>query len=219
MTHNEKVQDPLKPIDQILEADERQRLFNGSLNDNHRSLSDIALNDSVPLNVKQLFETAKNLSLYSWFVYRFHQVSEMVAFSALEMALRERYILENPIELSDKKRKVPTLYGLMQHAKKEQWIKNEGFPSLYARAKYLAEDKKAHHKMLTHDFDKEPSMSIDEPTEQEIQESLAELDMVSAVSDNAHKIRNNLAHGASTLHPGSVSRLYSTAEIINQIYP
>ncbi len=97
MTDRNELQDPLKPLDRIYEPDERQISFTASLEDRHAALEEITLSDAAPLDVRQLFETAKNLSLYSWFVYRFHQVSELISFSALEMALRERYLLENPI--------------------------------------------------------------------------------------------------------------------------
>ena len=188
------------------------------LEDHHSNLASIILHVDVPKDVKQLFETAKNISLYSWFVYRFHQVSELIAFSALEMALRNRYLKENPLD-PDLKQRPPTLYPLLQYARNEKWITNKGFPSMCERAKYLAEHKKAMIKMQTHDFDKEPSMLIEEPDEDEISEALASLDMVEAITSNAHKIRNNLAHGSSNLHPNSVSTLRTVSEVINQIYP
>jgi hypothetical protein len=215
--NEEEVQDPLKSLDKVLEPDIRQKNLVGSLEDRHTELSLIQLNESVHLEVKQLFETAKNLSLYSWFVYRFHQVSELVAFSALEMALRELYLKQNPKDPTSKKRD-PTLFPLLQHAKKEGWITNDGFPSLYKRAKHLAEQEKAMAKMKEHDFVKEPSMSIDEPSEDEITEALSKLDIVSEITDNAHKIRNNLAHGSSTVSPSSVYTLSIISEVINQLY-
>ncbi len=48
----------------------------------------MALNESVPDDVRCHFETARNLALYSWFVYSFNVVGAMHAFSSLEMALR-----------------------------------------------------------------------------------------------------------------------------------
>lgn len=219
MSEIEELQDPLKPLDQICEPDERQASFISTLEDNHAELNNIILNEAVPIDVKQLFETAKNLSLYSWFVYRFHQVSELIAFSALEMALRERYLAENPVDAKSKKKRTPSLYGLMQHAKKEKWLKNENFPSLYTRARHIAEENKMMEKMKSHDFDKEPSMPVDEPTDVEVKEALESLDMVEAITSNAHKIRNDLAHGSKILHPNSIWTLQTTAEVINQIYP
>lgn len=135
---SEEVQDPLKELEEIYSPDERQKYFQNALEDIHEELRSIALSDAVPLDVRQLFETSKNISLYSWFVYRFHQVAELVSFSALEMALRGRYINENPIDPKSKERP-PTLYQLMQHAKNAGWINNEEFSGMYGLARDHAE--------------------------------------------------------------------------------
>lgn len=50
----------------------------------------ITLVSSVPEDVRSHFETAKNLALYSWFVYPFNVVAAMHAFASLEMALRTK---------------------------------------------------------------------------------------------------------------------------------
>lgn len=217
MTIDESLQDPLKPLDQIYNPDDRQAFFLGTLEGRHAELQSIILKDAVPLEVRQLFETSKNLSLYSWFVYRFHQVAELMSFAALEMALRERYLSENPID-SNSKKKPPMLYDLMQYAKNEKWITNEGFSNLYTLARHHAECNKIINKAKTHDFESNPEMPIDEPTEEEIQEELANQDGVNAIAKNIHKIRNDLAHGSSRVNPNSISRLRLHAEIINQIY-
>lgn len=216
MSNKKEVEDPLKSLDQIYKPDERHEHAVYTLDDTHAELSNIVLNDSVPIDVRQLFETAKNISLYSWFVYRFHQASELIVFSALEMALRARYAIENP-DVPDKKYPFG-LYNLLQHAKSEEWITNEGFPSLYERAKTFAKDKKRINIMKTHDFEKEPSVTVEEPSIEEIEDALSEIDMVGAITNNANTIRNNLAHGSRTLHPNSVSTLFTTSEVINQIF-
>src|SRR6266849_4150437 len=124
----EEVQDPLKPLSEVYAPDARQGHFMGTLADAHAILTAIALHTGVPINVRQLFDTAKNVSLYSWFVYRFHQVAESVAYSALEMALRER---AGFVEWTGPAApRPPTLRPLLDQAKKEGWIRNESFLSL-----------------------------------------------------------------------------------------
>lgn len=218
MSDKEKLQDPLKSLDQLYEPDERQKFFWGTLEDRHENLSKIILNDNVPIDVRQLFETAKNLSLYSWFVYRFHPVSELISFTALEMALRERYLSENPPKANSKSHHL-NLYKLLQHAKDKKWIVNEKFQSIYRRAKHQAEYEKMLKMAEEHDFEKEPSMPIEEPNEEEIKSVMLGIDIVKAITENAHKIRNNLAHGSSNLNPNSITTLRTNAELINQIYP
>lgn len=219
MIDRDEPQDPLKPLDQIYEPDERQLSFAASLEERHAALDEIVLNEAVPLDVRQLFETAKNLTLYSWFVYRFHQVSELVSFSALEMALRERYIAENPIDKKSKNTRPLSLHNLLQHAIKESWITNEGFSDNYQVARHNAEFDKMIEKSKTHGFDKEASMQVSEPSEVEIAKALSKMNRVKTIGENAHKIRNNLAHGSKMLHPNSISTLRINADVINQIYP
>ena len=77
MKKSEDVEDPLKSLNEICSPDPRQKHFTGSLSDRHHILSEINLHLGVPVDVRQLFETAKNLCLYTWFVYRFHQVAEL----------------------------------------------------------------------------------------------------------------------------------------------
>ncbi len=53
-------------------------------------LEDIRLNDTAPESVRSHFEIARNLLVYSWFVYSFNVVAAMQAFASLEMAVREK---------------------------------------------------------------------------------------------------------------------------------
>ena len=50
----------------------------------------INLDKKVPDEVRNHFETAKNLALYSWFVYSFNVVAAMHAYASLEMAVRTK---------------------------------------------------------------------------------------------------------------------------------
>lgn len=50
----------------------------------------IRLNTTVPEDVRSHFEVARNLAIYSWFVYSFHEVAVMQAMASLEMAARSK---------------------------------------------------------------------------------------------------------------------------------
>ena len=50
----------------------------------------IRINNTAPESVRSHFEIARNLVLYSWFVYSFNVVAAMQAFASLEMALKAR---------------------------------------------------------------------------------------------------------------------------------
>jgi hypothetical protein len=56
----------------------------------YSQVENIRLNNNVPKLVRSHFETAKNLILYSWFVYTFNAVAAMHAFASLEMAVRTK---------------------------------------------------------------------------------------------------------------------------------
>ncbi len=50
----------------------------------------IRLNATAPEDVRSHFEVARNLAVYSWFVYSFHEVAVMQAMASLEMAARAK---------------------------------------------------------------------------------------------------------------------------------
>jgi len=93
------VQDPLKPLDRISHADPRYDGSPGKLKLAHARLDALQLHQGVPMHVRQLFETAKNLSLYSWFVYRFHPIAQLIGYASLERALKERLARERGVDV------------------------------------------------------------------------------------------------------------------------
>ena len=67
----------------------QQRKLN--LSDIYKSVELIDLGERVPDDVRSQFNVAKNLAIYTWYCYSFHQISELKAFSTLEMALRRKF--------------------------------------------------------------------------------------------------------------------------------
>lgn len=118
--------DALKPFDQILEPDSMQRGFalynretgvsrDRTLKDHYSGIESISLMQSVPESVRQQFDAARNLFLYSWFVYSFVPIAQLQAFSSVEYAIRIKS--GKPLMLTK---------GL-ELAIKEHWIKDSGF--------------------------------------------------------------------------------------------
>ncbi len=62
-----------------------------TLDDVHNNVSCIELKEEVPDEIKSQFNIAKNLHVYSWFSYSFHQISEMKAYSTVEYALKDKF--------------------------------------------------------------------------------------------------------------------------------
>lgn len=116
----------LKELNNILKPEIRSNLFTvtnlrtgdarkAELEDFYAIVSSIKLIESVPEDIVSQFNVARNLALYTWYSYPFHQISELKAFSTLEFALRHIY---------PKKR---GLANLISHAVKDGYIKDVGF--------------------------------------------------------------------------------------------
>src|SRR3989442_202664 len=54
----------------------------------HGIAAQYPLDASVPEDIRIQWDTARNLWLYAWHVWRFYAVAEMHAYATLEMALR-----------------------------------------------------------------------------------------------------------------------------------
>src|ERR1700676_2796305 len=210
----EQVEDPLKQLSEVPEPDPRHAQLGIGLAGIHASLTVLVLADRVPVNVRQLFETAKNVALYSWFVYRFHQVAELVAYSALELALKERAgFMEG---LGADAPRPPGLKALLERAIGEGWLKNDNFASWRGLATEHARMSKI-ARLIQEKPDQEGHI-VDDPTEEEIAAAIPEIDMVQILLRSVPLLRNQLAHGSSTLSPRSLVTLTRISEAINQLF-
>jgi len=93
--------EPLKPRDEIFSPAMINR-YRGNLDHSTGIISQmtldsvydevetIDLNSSAPESVRTHFEIARNLLVYSWFVYAFNIVAIMQALASLEMAVRQK---------------------------------------------------------------------------------------------------------------------------------
>jgi hypothetical protein len=122
--------DQLKALADICTADSRQTNWvilnseDGStrpltLNDHHARIQQIVLDPGVPEDIRQHMETAKNLALYSWYVYRFTPVADLHAYAAFEWALRIR------LEIPDDQ--TPSFKRLLSDAVSKALLKREDF--------------------------------------------------------------------------------------------
>jgi hypothetical protein len=123
----ERIADTLKMFDEVLESDSRWGAFvlrnretgairNLTLRDRYSDIEAITLATAVPEAIREHFDTARNLLLYSWFVYRFIPVAELHAFSTVEYALRIKSGRPNSM-----------LKELFKLAIEKKWIKDSGF--------------------------------------------------------------------------------------------
>lgn len=168
-----------------------------TIEDHWRGIAALALHEAVPNVIRVHFETARNLVLYSWFVYRFQQVAEMHAYASVEYALRQRAGLP----LRGRK---PNLRVLLGRAVAEGWIRDEGFRRFREVAARRAEYEEMEAIV----------------TESELDPNRAEAwCYVRVLANVLPEFRNNLAHGSAMLAPSGKRTLALCCDLINQLFP
>lgn len=205
------VSDPLKPLDQIFKKD---RDFSGgaTIEEHHKRLAAIFLHEGVPEEVRQIFETAKNISLYSHFAYRLHQPAELMGYAALEKAMRLRADTDAPDLMA--KRRVDW-WEIIARAAEDGWFRQEELSGPRAVAVHRARQRKFFDSLLEGD----EAIKLPEPTEAEILTELKSMGGINGKLNAARELRNFLAHGSVGVSPSSVGTLALTAELINQLFP
>lgn len=194
----------LKPLDEIYEPDVRQRhmarinIATGEavplqLADLHGDISKIVLSGTPPPDVVTLFDRARNLYVYSWFVYDFTTPARSQAYATVELALRER--LSAAGTPPNKRR---GLRRLLKDAMKRGWLKDGGFPHIQHPVA-----PEPHEAFQRRSFDPEGTEYCKM--------------LLKAMSD----LRNDLAHGSPFLvgSGGSLGVFEVCAAIINQLFP
>ena len=217
MSDENEVQYPLKPIDGMLERDVDYPQY--SLEVLHEALSSAQLSEQVPLKVRQLIESAKNLVLYSYYAYMFNQAAEMTGFIAFEMALRIKAQEESPEMFWNKKKEkevVPTLHDLINKAVDLGWIAENKFEDSSDRARRNLESQYRYEILRSGicagDF------TLLGPTEEEIEEEVQGMDFVSGMLHAGRSIRNGIAHGKSGFGPEGLSSVVQHIKLINQLF-
>lgn len=198
--------DTLKPLEEVTAPDARWAHFVHlnpvdltfkpiELPDRHTAIAAINLLDSVPEDIREHFETAKNLLLYAWFVYRFIPVAELHAYATVEMALKERARRESLATRNLKR--------LLETAIERGWIIDDGFANVRREREAMAEEQAWRLELGT------PVT----PEEKDAQR------YCKVLLDTMPYLRNDLAHGSKTLHPGGIGTLALCADLINQLFP
>ena len=189
------------------------RMQHQSLPDRSQLIESFNLVASVPQSVQIHFETAKNLYLYAWFVYRFHMVAEQYAFSTLELALRER-LLEIGLVSSDR---LPGLSAMLKLARSKGLITNERLVRRNDWTMRIAQRRYKHSEMRRMIEDGISQLAIDDslavPTAEEFN-----FDWIGHFIQHIPVQRNSHAHGTTSLYPNVLWTFEIVAELINQLF-
>ncbi|WP_455387579.1 hypothetical protein [Petrachloros mirabilis] len=181
------------------------------------------LSESAPGNVRALFDIARNLYLYAWFVYEFHNVAEQQVFACLEMALRERLKNEMPLpeEYWSNKRpdRSPTLKPMLRYVIDKGYIKNEGFRTWRDRGITRARERYESERFREMQDKGLESIDLDYSEIVVTDEDLAGMDYLSIVLGYISEFRNKYAHGSDILHTQVLHSFEVVSEIVNQLFP
>ncbi|MBI3432961.1 MAG: hypothetical protein HY018_12215 [Hydrogenophilales bacterium] len=197
--------DILKPLEEVTEPDERWANFGYpnpvdfsfrpvALPERHAAIVAISLTPSVPEYIREHFETAKNLLLYAWFVYRFIPVAELHAYSTAEMALKERARKESL--------RAKTLAPLLKIAIERRWIVDEGFSNV-----------RREREAMDQEWEWRRQLGVSSTPEELDAQRYCKM-----LFDSMPYLRNDLAHGSKTVRPGGLGTLAICADLINQLF-
>ena len=219
----------LRPLAFVCEPDPRSTAFGRidpttgtariiELSDHYEAIAPLTLHTGVPEDVVQQFETARNLYLYAWFVYRFYVVAEHHSLACLELALRDRLKDEISAGKIDYKGKRPTLQPLLKYAVEQGMVRNEGFETWRNRGVIRSRARARMEKLQEMSEKNLEEMTWDESDIEVTPEDL-DWDYATILVEFLPKLRNEYAHGSTNLHNLTLNSIQIVSEIINQIYP
>ena len=169
-----------------------------SLDDHYSAIEAIRLAPTVPEDVRQPFETARNLYLYAYLVNQFLMVAELQVRVSVEFALRERAKQEKMSV-----RKNAGLAYLLGMAIRRRWILDDGF----ARFQMNEEIRRHNREVWPEVFEDLP-----EPLRNDSQR------YCKILAESFPKIRNVLAHGSNMLYSTVLGSFEIAADLINQLF-
>lgn len=160
------------------------------LEDFHRAADSIRLHASVPEPIRDHFQTARNLIIYSWFYYPFNITAQLSAYTSVEFALRTK--------TKDRKTRFSVL---LKKAVDKGWISDRGF-SIARRRKQAIQ-----------------RMNEGMPPKFQTPEPAMVREYCDVLAKTIPSLRNSLAHGTTMLHEQGASHVRICAELINQLFP
>tara|TARA_R110001583_G_scaffold191671_2_gene357305 strand:+ start:20 stop:547 length:528 start_codon:yes stop_codon:yes gene_type:complete len=116
----------LKDIDDLTKLDKKHELLsrvNGylpNIEKMHKVISQEKLNAEVPNDIQGQFNVARNMALYTYYLYALAPEVQLKTYTIIEHALR--------VKANSKKRLM--LRNLLELAIKNEWIKDKGFRHL-----------------------------------------------------------------------------------------
>lgn len=197
--------------------------------DRYEAIADLRLVSRVPEQVRAHYDTARNLYLYAWHVYRFHVVAEHQALASLEMALRltlgqraivdgEGAFVHSSTQGSKKRSSRPAgLSQLMSMAARLGIITNDGLTRRAQWAQRLAEERRSIDQIQFMERNGLDRMDLPDTPAVPTAEELA-LDWLQQFVEGLPRLRNEYAHGSQMLHANVLRTFQIVCDLINQMW-
>lgn len=208
--------DLLRDADTALNADPRTHAMT-SLAEYQHEIAKFQLVDAVPHDVRVHFETAKNLYLYAWFVYRFFPVAEKHALASLEFALRLRLAPLFPTEFGSEAKHAGGLLRLLKRARRKQLISNGGLRATRRWALHIARERVSNEAMRKL-IDTGAEYVEYEAWDVEPEPGDFSSDPLGMFLEALPGIRNDYAHGSATLHSSVLGTYEIVCDLINEMH-
>lgn len=206
----------LKPFKEMFSFDDRQWFFVGNPREIHRQIEAIELDEDVPDEVRETFDLARNLGVYSMAVYNFNRLTPLIGFIALEKALKN--VAKDRAPDLFRGNRQPMFSKLINRALNEGWITEEGIGDREGIARARVLDKKLAESATRMKRDGTDKDEVEDPTQDEIRKEMTEMEVIKQICSSAKELRNGMAHGELPLQPNSWTLLHRTADLINQLY-
>lgn len=180
------------------------------------------LDSKVPEDIATQYDTARNLYLYAFHVYRFYNIAQQQLYSVLELSIKEcigEEKLKKYIKSKQRNGRGPRagLSIYMQYLKDHQLIVNSDFPMWHNRNKLEAENvyREKISKLM-----EEKNLQEYEWDDSEIDESQFDVkwDYVAMLCKTLPGIRNSFAHGSKSLYNDVLRYFQDISIIINNMY-
>lgn len=189
-----------------------------SLELQHAEVAGLELSPQVPERIRIAFDTARNLYLYAWHVYRFYPAAEMQALSALEAGLRLALPARLPPQYQKPHRPVPMLRGLLRYAVTEGLVRNEGFRRWHQRAEEQARQRQRMEQLIRMEQEGLTELVVDPSEPVEVTGQDREWDLAALLPESLPSRRNAHAHGDGPLSRQVRGTLELVGEILNQVF-
>ncbi|MGV8825306.1 hypothetical protein [Methylibium petroleiphilum] len=201
--------------------------------DRYESIAALALDQAVPSDIRIHFDTARNVYLYAWFVYRFHVVAEQQVLATLELALRTRLISAGILDAHGEYRRVrpPTTSGgpprvkservglrrLQELASEAGLLRNDRIKDRAAWAARLARQRQSIEQMQKMTELALTEMAVPDEAPVPSQDEL-DFDWIGHFAKHLPDLRNTHAHGSSNVHASVLRTFQFVRALIQQLF-